>query len=195
METNPTEQLSTVALVKAEFASGIATTASDSDIQEYIDDLSQHWLQMCGVYSLSTLYDLTETYDGSGSNSLPLRQYYQSISAVVIGVQPIPQSTSVNQCGWILDSANGRFLRLRGYWGFPRGFMNITVTGQAGNDGIPGDVQRAFTRHCALEFKRKDSLNLKSQGLNGGGSTTFMNEEDLPISIARVVRNHMRLGM
>lgn len=56
MQTNPTEQLSTVALVKAEFASGLDTSVADSDIQEYIDDLSQDWLQRCGVYSLSTLY-------------------------------------------------------------------------------------------------------------------------------------------
>ena len=195
METNPTEQLSTVALVKAEFASGLDTSVADSDIQEYIDDLSQDWLERCGVYSLSTLYALTETYDGSGSNSLPLRQYYQSISTVAIGVRTIPQSTSVNQCGWVLDSANGRFLRLRGYAGFLRGVQNITVTGQAGNDGIPGDVQRAFTRHCAIEFKRKDSINVKSLSLSSGGTTTYLTNDELPPDIQRVIRNHSRLGM
>jgi hypothetical protein len=194
MKTNPTEQLSTVALVKAEFASGLDTSVADSDIQEYIDDLSQDWLQRCGVYSLSTLYTFTDVYDGSGTRRLKVRQVpLNSVTTLMFGVTVIPQSTTPTQNGWGIES-NGNFIFLRGYW-FPKGIQNVTVTGNAGNDGIPGDVQRAFTRHCAIEFKRKDSINVKSLSLSSGGTTTYLTNDELPPDIQRVIRNHSRLGM
>jgi hypothetical protein len=195
MQTNPTEALSTLALVKAEIGSGITGTVSDSSIEEFITDLSQDWLQRCGVYSLSTLYTVNENYNGTGTYRLPLRQYYTSITKLTIGIKIVPQSTAVDIPGWFLDDS-GRYIYLRGgQYCFLHGSQNINVQGQAGYNGIPGDVQRAFTRHCALEFKRKDSINMKSMSLSGGGSTTYLNDVDLPPSILRVIRNHSRLGM
>jgi hypothetical protein len=194
MQTNPTEQLSTVDLVKAEFASGVTTNAPDASIQEFIDDLSQHWLRECGVYSLSTVYDFSDVYDGTGNPRLKVRQVpLNTITTLMFGTRVIPQSTAPNMCGWGIES-NGKFIFLRGFV-FPHGVQNITLIGTAGNDGIPGDVQRYFTRHCALEIKRKDTINLKSQSLSGGGSTTFMSGDELPPDILRCQRNNSRLGM
>jgi hypothetical protein len=194
MQTNQTEMLSSVALLKAEFGSGLNTSVADADLEEFIADLSQYWLQLCSVYSLSTLYTLTEVYNGAGSYVQPLRQYYTSVSNLTIGTCVIPASTAVNIPGYLLDSS-GRFLYLRGCYNFCHGVQNVSITGEAGNDGIPGDIQRAFTRHAALEFKRKDSINLKTQSGQSGGSTQFMNESDLPVDILRVIRFHQRLGM
>lgn len=194
MNTNPTEQLSTLALVKAEPGTGVVGTYSDTVIQEYIDDLSQHWLQECGVFSLSTTYNVTEVYDGTGTYKLKLRQEpINSVATVLFGVCVVPQSTTPVMPGWVIDGS-GNFLAFRGGWRVPRGVQNVTVTYNAGNSGIPGDIQRYFTRHVALELKRKDSMNLKSQSLTGGGSNTFMNTDELPPDILRCMKNHMRLG-
>jgi hypothetical protein len=194
MKTNPTEALSTVALVKAEFGPGIDTSKPDSDIEEFITDLSQDWLQRCGVFSLSTLYDVTETYDGSGTHRLKTRQVpINSVAKLTIWTRVIPESTGPTVVGWGIED-NQNFIFLRGCR-FPRGTQNIQVTYEAGADGVPGDVQRAFTRHCALEFKRKDSINLKSVSLASGGTTTYLSNDELPPDILRVIRNHSRIGM
>lgn len=197
MRTNPTEQLSTLALVKAEPGTGISSTYGDTVIQEYIDDLSQYWLQRTGYYSLSTIYAANENYNGTGTAALTLRSIAQSITQLTFGTKIIPQSLPATAGyylpGWFL-SDDGQTLWLRGYWAFPRGIHNVNVQYQAGNDGIPGDIQRAFTRHCALELKRKDSINLKSQNLTGGGSVTFDNDVEVPMDIERVIRMHSRIG-
>src|SRR5580693_7862763 len=141
MNTNPTEQLSTVALVKSEIGGGITNSANDAEIEEYIGDLSQYWLQRCGVFSLSTLYTETELANGTGTAVLPLRHYATSITTLQIGTRVISQSTTPAMWGWVLDQS-GRFLYLRG-GRFLRGIQNVQIVYQAGNDGIPGDIQRA----------------------------------------------------
>src|SRR5580692_11373468 len=151
MNTNPTEQLSTVALVKSEIGGGITNSANDAEIEEYIGDLSQYWLQRCGVFSLSTLYTETELANGTGTAVLPLRHYATSIT-------------------------------------------NVQIVYQAGNDGIPGDIQRAFTRHCALEYKRKDTLNMRSQAAMGG-NVALLNDVETTPDIEHVIKMHSRLGM
>ena len=193
MQTNPEEMLSTVALVKAEIGGGINNSTKDSDIEEYITDLSQYWLQRCGVFSLSTLWTPTETANGTGTTILPLRQYAVSVTSLTIGTRVVPQSTTPAMSGWVLDGS-GRFLYLRGGQSFPRGIQNIQVVYQAGNDGIPGDIQRAFTRHCALEYKRKDSINMRSQAAQGG-NVALLNDVETTPDIEHVIKMHSRLGM
>jgi hypothetical protein len=193
MKTNPTEALSSVALVKAEIGGGINNSTKDSDIEEYITDLSQYWLQRCGVYSLSTSYTATENYNGTGTDVLPLRGIAQSITTLTIGTRLIPASTAGNIPGYFLDD-NGQFLYLRGYYSFPHGRQNINVVYQGGNDGIPGDIQRAFTRHCALEYKRKDTINMRSQSAMGG-NVALLNDVETTPDIEHVIKIHSRLGM
>jgi hypothetical protein len=186
--------LSTVALVKAEPGSGINNNYSDSTIEEYIADLSQYWLQLCGVYTLSTEYTVTETYNGTGTVRLKTRQQpILSVAAVTVNGCPIPAVSGPMGSGYGIED-NGNFIYLRGYV-FWRGVQNVQITYTAGASSVPGDIQRAFTRHVALELKRKDSINIVSDSLAGGGNATFMNDKELPIDILRVMRLHSRLGM
>jgi hypothetical protein len=195
-QTNPTEALTTAALVEAELSSGLVSPSAGviASIGEMITDLSQEFLQRCGVYSVSTLYTLTEYYNGSGGSTLALRQYYSTITSVTIGTQTVPQSASPSQYGWVLDST-GRFLMLRGYTTFYRGIQNVIVTGQAGASAVPGDVQRAMTRWVAIELKRKDSINVKTLALSGGGSTNYLQDEELPPDVRRCIRNHTLVSL
>jgi len=195
MNTNPTESIATVAQVKAEPGSGIQTTTDDSVIQLYINGISQYWLQRTGLYSLSTVYSITENYNGPGGYVLPLRQYANSITTLTIGTRIIPPSTAVDIPGYFLDDT-GRFLYLRGgLFYFPHGAQNINVVYSAGQAAAPADVLQAFIRHVALVYKRKDSINEKMLALASGGSTQFMNDVELTPDIERVIRLHSRLGM
>lgn len=195
MNTNPTEALSTLQLVKAEPGTGITsnTAATDAVITEFINDLSQYWLQRTGAYTLSTTYVANENYNGTGRDTLPLRNHANSITQLTIGTVIVPQSTAVNKPGWFL-SDDGLTLYVRGWYSFLRGRQNINVQYNAGYSVTPGDITRAFTRHVALELKRKDSINLKSQSLTGGGNVTFDNDVEVPMDIERVIRMHTRVG-
>src|SRR5271154_1017952 len=139
MNTNPTEALSTIALVKAEPGTGITnnSTFTDAVITEYINDLSQYWLQRTGQYTLSTTYAANETYNGTGTPALPLRNQAQSITQVTFGTKVVAASTAVDIPGWVL-SDDGQTLWLRGYWAFPRGVMNINIQYSAGYAAAPG---------------------------------------------------------
>jgi len=194
MNTNPTESIATVAQVKAEPGSGINTTTDDSIIQLYINGISQYWLQRTGLYSLSTEYTVTENYNGTGTQVLPLREYANSISTLTIGTRIVPASTAVNKAGYFLDDS-GRFIYLRGWYCFPHGQQNVQVVMTCGQAGAPADVLQAFIRHVALVYKRKDSINQKTLGLAAGGSTSFLNDIEITPDIERVIRLHSRVGM
>ena len=67
---NPTEMLTTGAAVQYEIGS-VKTPAA---IDPYIAWVSQWLLRRFGVYSISTLFSVTETTNGTGTARLKLKQ-------------------------------------------------------------------------------------------------------------------------
>jgi len=194
MNTNPNEMIITVAQAKAEPGGGILGHAKDDEITQAIAGISQYWLQRCGVFSLSTTFDVTETYDGTGTQRLKLRQPpCNSVSVLNIAGCLVPAITvPVTGAGYGIED-NGNFLFVRGYQ-FWRGTQNVQVAYNSGNDGAPADIVSAVARHVMLWYKRKDEINLKSLSAMGG-TTTYLNDIELTPDIERVIRLHSRLGM
>jgi hypothetical protein len=107
-----------------------------SIIQGLITAYSRAVLTRTGRRNLSSIQNYSETYSGSGSDRLQLRNYpILAVSSLVVGVTAIPQSPRPTQVGWVIDtsgsqatlalrgaSSNGldgfsRFSRGQGNWG------------------------------------------------------------------------------
>jgi hypothetical protein len=101
-------------------------------IQTYITAFSQYALTYTGRRNLSSIKSYSETYNGSGSETLFLRNYpILSVSSLVIGTTAIPQSPGPTQSGWVIDTSGSQAsLGLRGASGFQDGGFNRFTTGQ-----------------------------------------------------------------
>ena len=127
--------LSTIANVK-EWA-GVDSPKTDPMIGRLISSMSQAIRNYCQRDSfLSRTF--TETYDGSGSDTLLLRQFpVTSISGLSIDGVAIPAATPTSPAGFTFDSWSGFpagsvcAVSLCGY-GFREGRNNVTITYTAG---------------------------------------------------------------
>jgi hypothetical protein len=192
MQINTAEALTTLSLVKQELAS--TSYDDDDEITACTAGVSAYWLERCGVFSLSTSNTFTETYSGNGSDVLYLRQQpATAITSLTIGCSPIPVSLSYGQAGYLL-SDDGHSIILRCYE-FCRERANVLVTYTAGYSVVPAIVQSAATRHTALWFKRRRSIN-EGSILAGaqGGSTTYLNNMVVTPDIEAVIRLYTRVG-
>lgn len=199
---NPTEALTTAVAVQEELGTISNAVAV---LAPYIGWVSQWILRRCGVYSLSTVFSVTETTNGTGTQRLKLKQPPAlSVTSVTSGSRVLSQSTGQTVSGWFLED-NQNFIAIRsgtggGWWGvgsgyFPKGIGNILVVYSAGNSGIPADIEGIATRLTALMFKRKDSINQRSLALPSGGSSSWINDKKMTDDVEEVIKLHSRLGM
>ena len=198
---NTTEMLTTEAAVQYEI--GIVKTPTAID--PYIAWVSQWILRRVGVYSLSTLFSVTETTNGTGTARLKLKQPpVNSVTSVQVGSQILVPSTVLTMPGYFLED-NQNFIAFRscgaGWWSpnwlnsrFPRGIGNVQVIYQSGYDGAPADVFGIATRITGLMVKRKDTINEKQLALPSGGSSVWLNDVELTKDVEAVIRLHSRVS-
>lgn len=99
---NPID-LTTVAAVEAWLNQANVDTAL---IQSAITNYSQFVLTFTGRTNLNSVASYSETYSGSGGDRLFVRNYpILAVSSLVIGTTNIPQSTSPQLPGWVIDTA------------------------------------------------------------------------------------------
>ena len=206
--TNPID-ITTLAAVRLWAGIKTGTVAPDEDqiIQDAITAFSAYVLHITGrgtadgslpaaspfVYPVA--YD--EFYDGSGTMRQPIRNW-PIISASVVNVdgQAIPQSTSINVWGWVIDQ-DRRFISLRGGYsptvatfqnyryqggrygygagvqgpGFSAGIQNVEISYLAGFFGVPYDLEMAARKTVALNYKRRGWIGQRAQAMAAGAGT------------------------
>lgn len=171
---------------------GIESTNNDDDgiLQLLISSFSRYVLNRTGQQSFTTVNAYTEIYDGNNGTRLFLRNYpIVSVSSLLVGATTVPQSLGLTLSGWYIDpSLKSLALRRNSYghqtptsiiWSgmFQRGQGNIQVSYTAGFTSVPFDLQQAVMSVVAIQYSRKDWLDLASKTLSSGagatGTTTY----------------------
>ena len=198
---NPID-LTTLANVKAWLH--MTGTSDDQVIQDCITAFSAYALRFCGrgpadgsiptesPFVEPVEYD--EFYDGSGTLRQNIRNWpIQSVSSVNVNGSTIPQSTSINVWGWVVDG-DASFISIRGGYsptvatfqnyryqtgwgggfqgpGFVAGVQNVEIVYTAGFDETPEDLELAARKIAALNYKRTGWIGQRSQAMAQGAGT------------------------
>lgn len=204
-----TVDLTTLNDVKAWLQIQSANTDDDDTIQFLITSFSQYVLNRTGVASFNSVNQYTEIYDGNGSQRLFLRNYpITSIISVVVGSYQVSQSTSTSSAGLFIEQIPRSIAFRSGGVGwttavgiypytFRPGIGNVQVTYMAGYTSVPYDLQEACMKAVAINYKRKDWIDLASKTLTasgGGTGTTAYRAWALPPEIERVLVWYSRYG-
>jgi hypothetical protein len=203
MATNPID-LTTVANVKS-WAQVGASTSDDQTIQDAITAFSSYVLHLTGrgpadgsipaASPFVTPVNYDEFYDGSGTLRQPIRNWpIVSVSSVNVNGSVIPQSTSLNVWGFVVDQ-DKRFISIRGGYsatvatfqnypyqggrgnfraqgpGFCNGVQNVEIVYSAGFAAVPFDLEMAARRSVALNYKKRNWIGLRSQAMAAGAGT------------------------
>lgn len=186
----------------------IAASALDQAIQDCITAFSAYVLRFTGrgpadgsipaqsPFVAPVSYD--EFYDGSGTLRQNIRNWpIQSVASVSVNGASIPQSTSINVWGFVIDS-DASFISIRGGYsptvatfqnyryqggrggfgfqgpGFTPGIQNVEIVYTAGFNGTPEDLELAARKIVALNYKRTGWIGQKSQAMaQGAGTVTY----------------------
>lgn len=187
---------------------GITTTTTDQDqtIADSITAFSVYVLRLTGRANSNGVVPTTspfvqpvtydEFYDGSGTMRQPIRNWpITAVSNVFVNGTALPQSTSVNVWGWVVDG-DGRFISIRGgtnasvatfqnyryqrgyggaNWGpgFQDGIQNVEVQYTAGFSGVPQDLEMAARKVIARNYKRRGWIGQRSQMMADGAGTVM----------------------
>lgn len=160
--------LTTLAKVKRWL--GLASNNLDDQIlEDLITSCSDLIREFLGRDIVKLTYT-NDVYDGTGADSIVLRQY------------PIISLTSVSVGGSLIADAvaAGRMLR-RTSGIFPPGAGNVLVTYEAGYDPIPHGLDQACVEMVGEVYKSKDRIGHVSKQL-GGDIVTF-DMTDIPARI------------
>jgi hypothetical protein len=200
---NPID-LTTRAEVKSWLGIAQENTADDDLISGCITAASAYWLWRTARGSATdeipdasplvepVTYD--EVYDGSGSARQFLRNNpIVSVLTLEVNGRLVPASTGFGQGGYTIDG-NGKSLVLRGEI-FKEGIQNVHVVYQAGFRGVPADIRLAATQMVAVNYKRRQWIDQKSQAMAAGAGTVTYRDWELPPEVERVISNYSRTAV
>jgi len=200
--------LTTLAAVKA--MAEVSSTKEDSELQDLITSFSRFAMNYTGCRVLNRVLVITDDdpYSGKGGTTLFLRQYpLVSIQAVIVNGQQLPISTGRTSGGVaILDREKSGITIRRPMGGmnesfglglqgcFAMGNANIYVDYTAGNNGTPPDLEMAARTECAIAYKRKLAMDLKSKSLSvqGGAGTTSYRDWDVTPRTQKILNFYTR---
>jgi hypothetical protein len=200
---NPID-LTTRAEVKSWLEIAQEITSDDDLISGCITAASAYWLRRTGrgpasdeIPDLSPLVEpvtYDETYDGSGSARQFLRNNpIVSVTTLEVNGRTLPASTKFTERGYVIDG-NGKSLVLRGEL-FSEGMQNVHVVYKAGFNGVPADIRLAATQMVAVNYKRRQWIDQKSQAMAAGAGTVTYRDWELPPEVERVIQNYSRTAV
>lgn len=170
--------LTTVATLKAWL--GTTSTTADDQLQRLVTAVSVGVAEFLRRDLHSQ--ERTETYDGTGSDLLLLRQVpVTAVARVLVDGQELP-ATSYRMTPLSL-------VRLGGWW--PTGWGNVQVTYTAGYADVPSDVEQAVLEICGYRWREKDRIGVASKGF--GQETTTFHLTDMPESARSVLLSYRRV--
>jgi hypothetical protein len=159
-------------------------TKEDTFLQDMLDAASAFFVREVGRAIEVATY--TETVDGNGTSSMTLRASpVVSVSSVVVNGETIPERTSWDGTGWVLQ---GDRVRLVGYL-FSCGVSNVVVTYSAGYSTIPDDVQTCVCELASLKRNEASRMGIFSRSIPGMETTQYQ-VITLPVSIQRVIDSY-----
>lgn len=146
---------------------GIADLNSDSLLSPLLEAASAWFCTEVGRAILTASY--TETLSGDGSTRAVLTRDWPvtAVASVTIDGAVIPEATTADVDGWVLD---GEIVRLRGYQ-FTEGVKNVEITYTAGYATTPADVRQAVVEMTALKFRERLHVGTSSQTIAGQSAT------------------------
>jgi hypothetical protein len=188
---------------------GFQSTNTDDDgiLQLLITSFSQYVLNKTSISSFNSIQTFTETYDGNGNTRLFLRnQPIRSLVSLVVGSYQVPPSTGPTVSGiYVEDSKKSIAFRWSAgaisppYSIYPYGFTpgqgNVVVNYTAGYSSVPFDLYEAVIEAVAINYRRKDWLDLASKNIStsgGGAGTTTYRKWFLPPGIEEVINFYSR---
>jgi hypothetical protein len=207
--------LTTLAAVKA--WAGVTTSGDDQVIQDAITAFSLYAMHVTGRGSadgsvptsspFATPVSYDEFYDGNGNESLYLRNWpITAVTAVIDTGYTIPQSTSTVNPGWYIDQSHkyiglrygGTLYSQRGYGGagrrtgygrvgFSLGQQNVEVQYTAGFSAVPFDLEMTARKVVALNYKRRQRIDQKSQAMAQGAGTVSFYDWEMDSADARTM--------
>jgi hypothetical protein len=134
------------------------------------------------------LADYDEWYDGTGTNTLILRQFpVSSISSLKIGPLEVDQATDSVSIGYRFFGEEVLLNTSR----FTRGRRNIHIEYSAGYSVIPPDLELVVNKVIANTYKGKEWLGYASKSL-AGETVSFKDELDKP-SQSQILQNYRRV--
>lgn len=160
-----------------------------------------------------------EWYDGTGTPRMFLKKRpIVSVTSLMIGPLSIPASSGFNSPGFVIDQ-NKKSLSLRnggggyvggilrvGFWNAPNwnsgycgavftnGVQNINVQYSAGFNGTPDDITLACTQQVAVNIRRRQWIDQKSQAMANGAGTYSYRDWELPPEVMSVVNYYARVA-
>ncbi len=195
--------LTTLALVKG--LAGVTSTSGDVTMQMCITAASAEFLRCTGAidddgavpsespYVTPVVYD--EFYDGNGNDRLFLRHRpIRSVQALLVRGITLSAAQGYSRGYRIAsDKRSLVFLMMR----LPHGTEIVEAQYTAGYDATPADIVRAMTQMVAVNFKRKDWLDLASSTMGASGSNTTISYRnwEFPPEIRAVIRNYSRTAI
>lgn len=215
--------LTTLAAVKAWI--NLTGTGDDQVIQDAITAFSSYVLHLTGrgpadgsiptASPFTSVVNYDEFYDGSGTMRQPIRNWpIASVSAVNVNGQALPQSTSINTWGWVVDQ-DKKFISIRGGYsptvatfqnyryqtgrgfgaqgpGFSPGVQNVEVVYSAGFAAVPFDLEMAARKTVGLNYKRRSWIGQKSQAMASGAGTVSYGTWEMDIDCERTIHYYDR---
>lgn len=191
-------------------------TDSDATLQLLISSFSEYVRVRTGRDSFTAVNTYTEIYNGNGAPRMFLRNIpIVSIISIIVGGYTIPQSTGLLVPGWFIEQSKksiairysggsyfgGSTYITSGYSVFPqafaRGIGNIQVIYTAGHTSVPYDLYEVAMKVCALNYKRKDWIDLgsKSLGVSGSTGTTSYRSWARPPEAEEVIQHYTRRAL
>jgi hypothetical protein len=216
--------LTTVDLVKNWLPGSSDSTDDDATIQLCITAWGFEFLRRTGMGDQSGDFTQSpftaicawdETYDGCGTNRLPLRNRpIKSVTSLVVNGLSVPASSGYPSHGYVIDgskrsiSMRAPFLgwgaQLWSSWqsgpyhafargpGFPYDFQNIHVQYTAGYAVTPADIVQCANQVVGLNYKRRTWIGEKSRAVAGGGGSITWGDWDVPPEAQSVISMYTR---
>jgi hypothetical protein len=187
----------------------VSGTASDDLIQDVITGISTFVYTWTGRTPniFSDVTSLTETYSGSGSRILYLRNFpIVSVSSLVVSGQNIAVSPAWGTPGYFIDDSKkfltirpgggaGTFasLNLGAGWAFWPGIGNIAVTYSAGYASAPEDLYIAVLKMCTVVLNRRLREDQAGEAIPQAGTTSYRTWDFGP-DVWSILRTYKRIS-
>jgi Phage gp6-like head-tail connector protein len=150
--------------------------SQDEDLlQRLVDGASAFVLAYMNRTSIE-VETYTETYDGSGSQTLcPNNFPIKSVASLSINNNAILAATTYHSAGFKHDTIR---IILQGHR-FTPGLMNVAVTYDAGYDTLPADLTQAVVEIVAEKYQRRLRMGVTSKSI-GQESISYSQNDILP---------------
>lgn len=184
-------------------------TNDDTVIQMCLVGLSRYIYNRTGRATLGPHVNLSQVYNGSGSNILALRDWpVVSLTSVYVNGVSMALSSGYGIGGVAVTGSERKFIAIlaamSGASNYPilssspgifhRGTNNIQVNYQAGYGYVPEDLEQAVCEGVSLNYKRKAWQDMKSesQSTTGSSGTTTHQDWHLSPGVERVIQYYSR---